>query len=369
MLGGAGIVDENVETAPRRRRGGDLLAILVARDVALHDEHFGARLAAEIGGLFRFLLAVGIIDDDLRAALGQNGRGRGPQSRSRPRHDRAQTILGHPFPLVVLSGSTPAVAYHIARQSPGKSKLRSRGIPRTGRPSCPRRMQPCGGRLSGLWLFLIIKRKKRPHPMPGHCRSRGAKSTSGNAVAESENIVVETAEKIFADLADAQTINRDKKGEWKAPLWQALSEAGLPLAWVPRRLRRLGREPCRRIWRAERRRPPRHRRAAGRNHAGGLAAGAGQNLLARRRDDGGAGRAKGPHHAQCRRHPLRPRPRRAVCKGGKAFCRAAPAIRSRWSMQQNAGSRPASALAATTATPSMLDKVEPISDQARAKGF
>jgi len=54
----------------------------------------------------------------------------------------------------------------------------------------------------------------------------------GNAVAESENIVVETAEKIFADLADAQTINRDNKGEWKAPLWRALTEAGLPLSWV-----------------------------------------------------------------------------------------------------------------------------------------
>ena len=52
-------------------------------------------------------------------------------------------------------------------------------------------------------------------------------------MAESENIVAETAEKIFADLADAQTINRDKNGGWKAPLWQALTEAGLPLAWVP----------------------------------------------------------------------------------------------------------------------------------------
>jgi len=51
-------------------------------------------------------------------------------------------------------------------------------------------------------------------------------------VSESENIVVETAEKIFADLADAQTINHDNKGEWKAPLWKALSEAGLPLSWV-----------------------------------------------------------------------------------------------------------------------------------------
>ena len=52
-------------------------------------------------------------------------------------------------------------------------------------------------------------------------------------MAESENIVAETAEKIFADLADAQTINRDNNGAWKAPLWQALSEAGLTLAWVP----------------------------------------------------------------------------------------------------------------------------------------
>ena len=51
-------------------------------------------------------------------------------------------------------------------------------------------------------------------------------------MAESDNIVAETAEKIFADLADAQTINRDSKGAWKAPLWQALTEAGLPLSWV-----------------------------------------------------------------------------------------------------------------------------------------
>jgi acyl-CoA dehydrogenase len=51
-------------------------------------------------------------------------------------------------------------------------------------------------------------------------------------VSESENIVVGTAEKIFADLADVQEINHDKKGEWKAPLWKALSEAGLPRSWV-----------------------------------------------------------------------------------------------------------------------------------------
>lgn len=51
-------------------------------------------------------------------------------------------------------------------------------------------------------------------------------------MAESENIVAEAAERIFADLADAQTINANRNGGWKAPLWQALTEAGLPLAWV-----------------------------------------------------------------------------------------------------------------------------------------
>jgi acyl-CoA dehydrogenase len=51
-------------------------------------------------------------------------------------------------------------------------------------------------------------------------------------VAESENIVVETAEKIFADLADVQMVTSDKTGTWKAPLWRALTEAGLPLSWV-----------------------------------------------------------------------------------------------------------------------------------------
>jgi acyl-CoA dehydrogenase len=58
------------------------------------------------------------------------------------------------------------------------------------------------------------------------------KCKTGNDV-ESDNIVAETAERIFADLADAQTVNNDKGGRWKTPLWQALTEAGLPLSWVP----------------------------------------------------------------------------------------------------------------------------------------
>src|SRR5262249_57107065 len=86
-------------------------------------------------------------------------------------------------------------------------------------------------------LSPIMGSTKGPYPQhvtESTCSS--GQSKAGNAVSESENIVVETAEKIFADLADAQEVNRDKKGEWKAPLWQALSEAGLPLSWVPEEL-------------------------------------------------------------------------------------------------------------------------------------
>jgi len=50
------------------------------------------------------------------------------------------------------------------------------------------------------------------------------------------HIVTEAAARIFADLADPQTVNKAKDDGWKAPLWNALSAAGLPLAWVPEAL-------------------------------------------------------------------------------------------------------------------------------------
>lgn len=51
-------------------------------------------------------------------------------------------------------------------------------------------------------------------------------------MAKAESIVVETADRIFADLADAQTINSAKDDNWKKPLWTALADSGLPLSWV-----------------------------------------------------------------------------------------------------------------------------------------
>ncbi len=52
-------------------------------------------------------------------------------------------------------------------------------------------------------------------------------------MSESDSIVAATAARIFADLADPQTINAARDGRWKEPLWRALAEVGLPLAWVP----------------------------------------------------------------------------------------------------------------------------------------
>ena len=52
-------------------------------------------------------------------------------------------------------------------------------------------------------------------------------------MSDSASIVAETAARIFADLADPQTINQAKTADWKVPLWRALEQAGLTLAWVP----------------------------------------------------------------------------------------------------------------------------------------
>jgi acyl-CoA dehydrogenase len=53
---------------------------------------------------------------------------------------------------------------------------------------------------------------------------------------DSDHIVAEVAARIFADYADPQTVNAAKNGAWREPLWRALAEAGLPLAWVPEEL-------------------------------------------------------------------------------------------------------------------------------------
>jgi acyl-CoA dehydrogenase len=63
---------------------------------------------------------------------------------------------------------------------------------------------------------------------------RGEKQGAyARVTAESDHIVADTAARIFADLADPQSVNRAPDQAWRETLWTALAQAGLPLAWVP----------------------------------------------------------------------------------------------------------------------------------------
>ena len=53
---------------------------------------------------------------------------------------------------------------------------------------------------------------------------------------DSDGIVAATAARIFADLADPQTVNAAPDARWMEPLWRAMADAGLTLAWVPEEL-------------------------------------------------------------------------------------------------------------------------------------
>jgi acyl-CoA dehydrogenase len=51
-------------------------------------------------------------------------------------------------------------------------------------------------------------------------------------MSDSDNIILDTATRIFRDLCEPATINNAEAGAWPKPLWDALEESGLPLAWV-----------------------------------------------------------------------------------------------------------------------------------------
>ncbi|MBO0735033.1 MAG: acyl-CoA/acyl-ACP dehydrogenase [Alphaproteobacteria bacterium] len=51
-----------------------------------------------------------------------------------------------------------------------------------------------------------------------------------------ENIIIDTATRIFQDLCAPNTVNEAEKGVWPKALWDALAGSGLPLTWVPEEL-------------------------------------------------------------------------------------------------------------------------------------
>ena len=50
---------------------------------------------------------------------------------------------------------------------------------------------------------------------------------------ETDNIIFDTATRIFDDLSTPEAINAAEEGQWPEALWQAIEESGLNLTWVP----------------------------------------------------------------------------------------------------------------------------------------
>jgi acyl-CoA dehydrogenase len=55
-------------------------------------------------------------------------------------------------------------------------------------------------------------------------------------MSETRDLVTETVQRIFQDLGNPQTVINSAGDSWRAPLWSALEESGLPRAWVPEEL-------------------------------------------------------------------------------------------------------------------------------------
>lgn len=60
---------------------------------------------------------------------------------------------------------------------------------------------------------------------------------------QTDNIILDTANRIFADLSTPETINAAERGQWPAQLWQAVEDAGLNLTWVPEAMGGVGASP------------------------------------------------------------------------------------------------------------------------------
>ena len=77
-------------------------------------------------------------------------------------------------------------------------------------------------------------RKKRPHPRLGRERpARCANQKRGTLWRRVRTLLPRPRRRYSPISPTPRPSTATRKASWKAPLWQALTEAGLPLAWVP----------------------------------------------------------------------------------------------------------------------------------------
>ena len=151
-----------------------------------------------------------------------------------------------------------------------------------------------------------------------------------------DNIIVDTATRIFADLCEANTINAAEKGDWPAALWDALEESGSAADLGPGRISAAPARRCSTALPCCGSRGVSPRRCRSPRLARRLAAGAGQDHRAGRPDDDRAG-ARGRQHRDRRRRQARSAAR-ATCPFARNAStsrslagRAAASRSSRWS--------------------------------------
>ena len=58
----------------------------------------------------------------------------------------------------------------------------------------------------------------------------------GAPMSDSDNIILDTATRLFADLCTPAVVNETEAGKWPEALWTALQDSGLTLTWVPESL-------------------------------------------------------------------------------------------------------------------------------------
>ena len=68
----------------------------------------------------------------------------------------------------------------------------------------------------------------------------GSRKGNSRAMTGSDNIIIDTTERILNDLCDPQTINNSNDEKWRSVLWGALEENGLTRAWIPEKFNGVG---------------------------------------------------------------------------------------------------------------------------------
>src|SRR5579875_1054734 len=144
---------------------------------------------------------------------------------------------------MALAGLPQALEFRLRRGEDLETVHRNEHRPAC-RSHCARSVAAASCRSGGLQIragpkasqsrYARPSRRSRRFPSSLSCFTIASRQQAAGIMNDStDTIIVDTATRIFRDLCAPNTINAAEQGRWPQELWQALEEAGLPLAWVP----------------------------------------------------------------------------------------------------------------------------------------